>query len=76
MNDGKIDKAIKDTKSRLDYARENLMLLQREVKVLKEQLDTLEIIRDEKPVTRTSPLPGVNSIDVLPSNPQLVKQTV
>ena len=76
MSDGKIDKAIKDTKNRLDYAMENLMLLQREIKILKEQLDTLEIIRDEKPATRISPLPGVNPSEVKPSSPQLVKETV
>ncbi len=44
----KIDVAIKDTQMRIKSVEEGIMLLIREKETLREQLDMLEIIRDDK----------------------------
>ena len=44
----KIDAAINDTKLRLDFVKRELMLMSRERDVLQTQLDTLEIIKENK----------------------------
>lgn len=44
----KIDYAIRDTKLRLDDLKTELMLMKREQIVLQAQLETLELIRDNK----------------------------
>jgi len=44
----KMDVAIRDTKLRLKKCEEDIMLLMREKKTLQQQLDTLEIIEEDK----------------------------
>jgi hypothetical protein len=44
----KIDMAIKDTKLRLNHVEQEIMLMIREKDTLKNQLDSLEAIRDSK----------------------------
>ncbi len=44
----KIEAAIKDTKLRLEHVKQELMLMSRERDTLKKQLDSLEIIQDNK----------------------------
>lgn len=46
--DEKIDLAIKDTKLHLDNANLRLQLLQEEIRVLQDRLDTLGIIKNQK----------------------------
>ena len=44
----KIDLAIRDTKNRLEFVKQEIMLMSRERDVLQKQIDMLEGVRENK----------------------------